>query len=90
MKRTPVKKKKNGVCLVDATPTHLGWVKWRLPAGVRQGNKIMQGKQLPRGSVRMFHISVGTLHEENQKGERFVTVVQRLSAGVEKGVRAPA
>ncbi len=38
-------------------------------------NKIMQGKQLPRGSVRMFHASVGILHEEHFKGERFVTVV---------------
>jgi hypothetical protein len=64
MKHTPVKKKENGVCLVDATPRHLGWVKWCLLTGVRQGNKIMQGKQLPRGSVRVFHASVGILHEE--------------------------
>jgi hypothetical protein len=64
MRRTPVRKE-NGVCLVDATPTHLGCVKWCLPTVERQGNKIMQGKQLPRGSVRMFHASVGILHEGN-------------------------
>jgi hypothetical protein len=64
MRHTLVRKE-NGVCLVDATPTRLGWVKWRLPTGEKQGNKIMQGKQLPRGSVRMFHASVGILHEEN-------------------------
>ncbi len=27
--------------------------------------QIMQEKQLPRGSMRMFHASVGILHEEN-------------------------
>ncbi len=32
MRRTPVRKE-NGVCLVDAAPTHLGWVKWCLPTG---------------------------------------------------------
>ncbi len=53
------------VCLVVATPTHLGWVKWCLPTGERQGNKIKQGEQMPRGSERMFHATVGNLHEEN-------------------------
>ena len=65
MKRTPVMKEESGVCLVDATPTHPGWVKWCLPTGVRQGNKIKQGEQMSRDSDRMFHATVGDLHEEN-------------------------
>jgi hypothetical protein len=64
MRRTLVRKE-NEVCLVDATPTHLGWVKWCLPTGERRGKKIMQGKQLPHGSVRMIHASVGILHKAN-------------------------
>jgi hypothetical protein len=42
MRRTPVRKEIE-VCLVDATPTHLGWVKWCLPTGERQGRKLCRG-----------------------------------------------